>query len=320
MILTVSAVLTATPVFSSQEIVPTSHATVGHINRKPGNILRMGLHVSGINRLDPHFAAGSQDRAVADMVFNGLLRYQPGNAPRIEPDLAAELPEFKIVSGRQVWTILLKKGIMFHPGPSSEAYELTADDVVFSLEKSSSKDHSAYSGDYIGMKIQKEDRYTVSITLDNPISPILFFPKITNYAGGFIVSRKAIQAAGYDGFAKHPVGTGPFRFESYEQSRRLILKANESYFRGSPLLDRVEILCMPHLKDREAGILSGNLDLTLGTPYQEWFDKIQTYKDITLDTFGVGEPAALYMNTTMPPLMISECVKPLPMLWIVKNF
>lgn len=53
-----------------------------------GHVLRFGVHVSAMGRMDPHFAAGSQDRALADMVFNGLLRYAPGNAPRIEPDLA----------------------------------------------------------------------------------------------------------------------------------------------------------------------------------------------------------------------------------------
>ena len=74
------------------------------------NILRFGVHVSGMGKLDPHFAAGSQDRALADMVFNGLLRYQPGNAPKIEPDLALSLPEFKMVDGRQVWTVNLRKG------------------------------------------------------------------------------------------------------------------------------------------------------------------------------------------------------------------
>ncbi len=36
-------------------------------------VLRFGSHVSEMGKLDPHFAAGSQDRAVADMVFN--VRY-----------------------------------------------------------------------------------------------------------------------------------------------------------------------------------------------------------------------------------------------------
>ncbi|MBR9985382.1 MAG: hypothetical protein KFF68_05680 [Desulfosarcina sp.] len=88
-------------------------------------MLRFGIHVSEMGNLDPHFAAGSQDRALADMVFNGLLRYQPGNAPKIEPDLAEQIPGFEMIGGRQVWTVKLRKGILFHPGPQTAAYALT---------------------------------------------------------------------------------------------------------------------------------------------------------------------------------------------------
>jgi ABC-type transport system substrate-binding protein len=94
-----------------------------------GHVLRFGVHVSAMGRMDPHFAAGSQDRALADMVFNGLLRYAPGNAPRIEPDLAERMPEFKMRGGRQIWTVHLRRGVMFHDGPGAQAYEMTAEDV-----------------------------------------------------------------------------------------------------------------------------------------------------------------------------------------------
>jgi peptide/nickel transport system substrate-binding protein len=87
---------------------------------KPGNVLRFGMHVSEMGKMDPHFAAGSQSRVLADMVFNGLLRYEPGNAPTIEPDLAESMPEFTMAGGRQIWTFHLRKGVMFHPGPLTE--------------------------------------------------------------------------------------------------------------------------------------------------------------------------------------------------------
>ncbi len=97
-------------------------------------VLRFGLHVSEMGTLDPHFAAGSQDRVAADMIFNGLLRYQPGNTPRIERDLAKAIPDFEIIDGKQIWMFELRKGVLFHPGPGIDSYELTADDVVYSLK------------------------------------------------------------------------------------------------------------------------------------------------------------------------------------------
>lgn len=265
-------------------------------------VLRFGLHVSGMGTLDPHFAAQSQDRAAADMIFNGLLRYQPGNAPRIEPDLAKAIPEFKIVNGKQIWMIELRKGILFHPGLGIAPYELTADDVVYSLKKAADPKFSAYAGGYAGMTFEKTGAYTFKIILRKPLSPILFLPKITDYAGGFIVSKKAIESLGYEKYKTHPIGTGAFMFESYHPDRTLNLKANERYFRGKPKLEGVEIHFLPDMKDREAGLLAGTLDLIMGSGKPGWIEKMEQKPDIVIDIHGVGEVATLYFNPTQKPL------------------
>ncbi len=265
-------------------------------------ILRFGVHVSDMGRLDPHFAAGSQDRAMADMVFNGLLRYQPGNAPRIEPDLAQDMPEFKMVAGQQVWTVKLRKGVMFHPGPVTAAYEMTADDVVYSLNKSADKRFCAYAGEYAGMTFKKVDRYTVQILPPKPLSSILFLPKFTDYAGGFIVSKKAIEAMGYDRFKNHPVGTGPFVFKANHPGKKLILTANERYFRGRPALDGVELHFLPDIKDRETALKSGEIDVITGSAEKGWPEKFEAQPGVVIDAHGVGEVVTIYCNSEASPL------------------
>ena len=265
-------------------------------------VLRFGVHVSGMGKLDPHFAAGSQDRAVADMVFNGLLRYQPGNAPKIEPDLAMNIPEFKMAGGRQVWTIKLRKGVMFHPGPETPAYELTADDVVYSLQKSADRDFCAYAGEYAGMTVEKTGPYTVRLTLEKPLSPTLFFPKLTNYAGGFIISKKAVETMGYERFKQHPVGTGPFIFKRYQPGENLILKAHTRYFRGRPLLQGVELHFLPDIKKREAAFRAGDVDVITGYGDKGWVERVEKLKDVVFDTHGVGEVITIYFNISVSPL------------------
>lgn len=66
--------------------------------------IRYGTHVSRIGTFDPHMASAASDRMIADMLFNGLLRYRPGAAPEIEPDLAAAMPDMQMVNGKQAWT------------------------------------------------------------------------------------------------------------------------------------------------------------------------------------------------------------------------
>ena len=133
-------------------------------------VLRLGVNAADLATLDPHFASGTQDRNVVDMVFNALVRFVPGNSAEIEPDIAAAIPEPEIVDGKQVWTFELRDDVMCHPGPDTEAYPLTADDVVYSLQKSADADRSAFAGDYAGMTVEKVDDHTVTITMDSPLS------------------------------------------------------------------------------------------------------------------------------------------------------
>jgi peptide/nickel transport system substrate-binding protein len=265
-------------------------------------VLKFGVHVSAMGNLDPHFAAASQDRAFADMVFNGLLRYVPGNAPRIEPDLALDMPSFRMEGGKQIWSISLRRGVYFHPGPGTPAHELTADDVIFSLKKSADKKYCAYAGEYKGMAIKKQDDYGLEIILEEPISSILFFPKLTNYGGGFIISKKAVATMGYEGFKSHPIGTGPFAFKELLPGSKLALTANRQYFRGTPKLAGVEIVFVPEMKEREKGLKQGQLDVITGSAEKGWIETMEKDDTLQIDTHGVGEVGTIHLNTRMKPL------------------
>lgn len=212
------------------------------------NILRLALHVSGIGSMDPHRITGSQDRAFADLVYNGLLRYRPGQAPSIEPDLAERIPDFKMINGRQVWTVALKRNVMFHSAPGVKAHEMTADDVVFSLQKTADNEYSTSPGEYEGIEVEKISRYKVRIIPEKPISPVLFLPKLTDVGSGCIISKKAVQKTGYKEFLRHPVGTGPFAFKRHIKGEKIILSAHENYFRGGPSLPGWKSILSPGQK------------------------------------------------------------------------
>src|SRR5690348_9553930 len=81
-----------------------------------GGTLRVGQAASDLGTLDPDYASGTQDRALIDMVFNGLLRYKPGDATTFEPDLATNLPDASAgQDGHQTWSFSLRHGVMCHP-------------------------------------------------------------------------------------------------------------------------------------------------------------------------------------------------------------
>jgi len=265
-------------------------------------LLRLGIDAADLGTGDPHRAASRNDRAVVDMIFNGLLRYRPGEAPAIEPDLAVAIPDPRIVDGRQVWRFELRRDVMCHPGPQTEAYELTADDVVYSLRRAADPAVSAYAGDYEGMTVSKIDDFTVELTFETPLSSILFFPKVADYAGGFIVCQKPAESLGDQAFAAHPVGTGPFIFDSRVAGDRISLRANESYFRGRPQLDGVEVHYVPEFEQRDLGMRTGELDVIFGSEQPDWFEAVRGDDSIQVDVFGVGQVITMHFNTTKPPL------------------
>jgi len=269
---------------------------------RSGGILRIAQNAADLGSLDPHFGSGTQDRALVDMVFNGLVRFKPGDATAFDPDLATTLPGPTSDSeGRQVWTFFLRHGVMCQPSEGVPAYELTSEDVMYSLQKAANKETSAYSSDYAGMTFAADDPYSVTITLAKPLSSALFFPRVANYSGGYIVCKRATQKLGPDGLKTHPVGTGPFMFKGYSPKERVELVANDAYFRGKPQLDGIEYRYMADLNSRELGLRAGQLDVIAGQGDDKWVDQISSAPNVNVDVFGVGEVTTIYFNVTKPP-------------------
>jgi len=291
------------PVPETGEDAASGEGAAAESTEGEAQMLQFGMDAADLGTLDPHFAAATPDRTVVDMVFNALVRYAPGNAPEIEPDLAVEIPEPEVTDdGQQVWTFQLREGVMCHPGPETDAYELTAEDVVYSLNKSTNADRSAYASAYEGMTFAALDDYTVQITLEQPLSPVLFLPSVADYAGGFIVCSQALEAMGDEAFKTHPVGTGPFMFESYTPQDRVVLTANADYFRGAPLLAGVEARYMPDFSSRELGLQAGELHVIDGLSDSAWIQSISAEEDLIIDVFGPGEVTTVHFNTSVEPL------------------
>ncbi len=74
--------------------------------------LNIAFDAGDLKSLDPHRAAATADRAIVDMMFNGLVRYPPGNQVKLEPDIAES---WTVSADKKVWTFKLRKGVFFHP-------------------------------------------------------------------------------------------------------------------------------------------------------------------------------------------------------------
>ncbi len=262
-------------------------------------VLKIAFDAGDAKSLDPHRATTTVDRSTVDAIFNGLVRYPPGNQVMIQPDLAKA---WEISQDLRTWTFHLRKGVYFHPFPGfPKGYELTSEDVVYSLQRAADPKFSSYAGEYTGIKVKALDKYTVQITTENALSEPLFLAKFANYAGGFIVCKKAIEKKGGDWFKTHPVGTGPFKFASYEPQQKTVLVRNDKYFRGKPILEKVVIRYMPNVASREFGLRTGELHIIEGLNEAKWVKKISTFPEVKVQTFGPCEVQFLHFNMTKKP-------------------
>ncbi|MGN6485728.1 MAG: ABC transporter substrate-binding protein, partial [Thermomicrobiales bacterium] len=256
--------------------------------------LRLGTNSADIANLDPHMASGTQDRSIVDMVFNGLVRFKPGDSSQFEPDLATEMPTAS--DDGKTWTFTLREGVKVHPSASTGAYDLTSADVLFSFQKAANADTSSYAGNYAGWSFAAPDPATFVITLAEPLSEALFLPQVANYSGGYIVPQAAYEALGADGFKSAPVGTGPFAFNAYTPQNSVLLAAHDAYFRGAPKLGGVEVRFVADSTSRELALQSGDLEVIVGLPEAQWVDRMNGMDGLHVDVFGVGEVVFLNLD------------------------
>jgi peptide/nickel transport system substrate-binding protein len=265
------------------------------VQAAPKTDLVVGMAAQDVGKLDPHLAVSTIDRAVVAWMFNGLVRFKPGSmSPAdIEPDLAER---WESNADKTVWTFHLRHGVKFH-----ETYgELTADDVVFSLTKAADPNRSAASGDFAAFdKVEAIDPYTVRITLKKAIPSLLGV--VTNYSGGYIVSKKAVEALG-EKFNAHPIGTGPFAFASVTPNQSLELVAFKDYFRGAPKIQKISYRFLPSNASRDLAFQNGELDLEYGNPDQTWIDRMKKLPGAVVDVFDPAEEGILHLNMTQKPL------------------
>jgi peptide/nickel transport system substrate-binding protein len=276
-------------------ILANAPATVA----QDGNTLRLATNVSDLQSLDAHFGVGTQDRIVVDMVHNGLIRFTPGTEDEFEPDLAEDMPAVEENDdGTQTWTFLLREGVIPHPINGTELPELTVSDILFSYEKAADPNRSAFSYDYVGWTFEADEASrTFRVTVPQPLSPLLFHPKVANLSGGFIIPQAAWEMLGADGLVTHPVGTGPFMYSRYSPQNRFELVAHKDFFRGEPQLDGVHVVYLPDPTSRELALQTGDIEVTDGVRERSWVDRIDASEGLSVDMFGVHESLNIHLST-----------------------
>ena len=257
--------------------------------------LTIGMASADAGRLDPHVAITTPDKGLLHYMFNGLVRIAPGQASPeyIEPDIAES---WTASDDGLVWTFTLREDVACH----GDWGMLTAEDVVFSLERAANSETSAFAGDYAAVSsFEATGEYEVTITLENPVPSLLGM--LVGYHGGNIVCRAAVEEMGEE-FERAPVGTGPWMFEEYQPQQYVRLVAHENYFRGAPEIKEIIYRYIPSDSSRDLAFQAGEIDMLYGRQDQTWLDRIRQVPDTTVVAMRPGEMSQLMLNMRMEPM------------------
>ena len=255
--------------------------------------LVLGGAANDVGKLDPHFASSTADRTLTAILNGALVRFAPGSTDpnSIEADLAESWTHS---DDKLVWTFKLRPGVQFHHGYG----EVTAEDVVFSLTKAADPSRSAFASDYAAFdKVEALDSHTVQITLKHNIPSVLGV--LANYAGGFILSKKAVEERG-EAFTLNPVGFGPFALDKIEAGVAAHLVAHKDYFRGTPKLETVTYRFLNAAAARDLAFTAGEIDASTGTSDPRWLARTRE-SGALVDIFEPAELTNLHVNTKMAP-------------------
>lgn len=148
-------------------------------------------------------------------------------------------------------TLTLKKGIKFHDGT-----DFNAEAVKWNLEKQM---EAGAGGVSYYESVECTDDYTVVIHLKSWSNIIV--ANLASYAG-MMISPTACETNGVDWAKNNPVGTGPFKFVSWEKDVKIVYEKNENYWQeGLPYLDGVEISFTADSTSREFSFRNGDIDV-----------------------------------------------------------
>jgi ABC-type transport system substrate-binding protein len=217
--------------------------------------------------LDPLLSNDVYSTTVANQIFVPLLRFGANLDPT--PALART---WTISPDGLTYTFWLHAGVRFHNGRP-----VTAHDVAYSIERAfapgvasnvashylaaiegAEESRVGHARHRWGVEVRGDDE--IVIRLQRPDPSFLWALCLPQVA---VVPREEVEAHGADGFARHPVGCGPFRFVEWTD-QRVVLTANPDYFAAPPYLDTLVFITPATLVATAGahGLLQGRVHLT----------------------------------------------------------
>ena len=243
---------------------------------------------------DPRVTSSRHEYQVIAQIFDTLIASDGSN--KLFPGLATA---WDVAADGKSVTLKLRTDVGFHDGTpfDAEAVKFTFDTIAD--PKTASEGAITQLGPYAGTDVI--DPYTVRVNYSQP-----FGAALASYAEGTLapVSPVAVKRLGNQGFARAPVGAGPFRFVSWEEGRQVIVERFDKYnwapgynaHTGPSSVQRVVTRFIGDASTRVAALEAGEIDVSDATPILDMKRFGDTKGYATMIGNAAGIPFGLELN------------------------
>jgi len=197
--------------------------------------------------LDPHVQWDTDSYHVYRNIFDNLVTRNPDG--KIVPQIAKAWRYENDIT----LVLDLRTDVRFHDGTP-----LTVDDVAWSVQRIIDPAFKSPQLSQFNSIVKAEAVGTdkVRLTTSSPYPALL--AQLVKLS---IVPRAYVQKVGNEKFNVEPMGSGPYRFVSWQKGVRVTLAANESYWRGRPPFKTVTFQMVPDTATRIANLKTGRADI-----------------------------------------------------------
>ncbi len=261
--------------------------------RSSGFVIALSDNVKTIDPIGSPSVDAASER-VRTLMFNSLVKKD--EKFDYVPELAANIQRS---DDGLSFTFTLRDGVTFHDGrPFTSADAKYTLDTV--LNNNFAKSASFFEGSgtnrtAIVKSIEAPDPRTLIIHLNKQWTGLL--PNLVPIA--------MIPKDSYESEKTHPLGTGPFKFKSYDSSQQVLdLEANANYYDGPPHIASLRARVISDSNAMQAELRAGRIDIA-PLPTSLSPDAIKSLSqdpNLTVDQFLGSNLNLLTFNTQQPPL------------------
>ncbi len=188
------------------------------------------------------------------LLFDGLTSHNGKN--EVAPGLAKS---WEFDETACTYTFHLEEGVVWHDGEP-----FTAEDVKFTIEAVMDPENASENAPNFEdvEEITVTDEHTVSFRLSAPNVAFLDYMTMA-VLPEHLLAGEDMQTSD---FFRAPVGTGPYKLESWDVGQAIVLTKNEDYFKGTPHIDQVIFKIVSDDNAKTLQMAAGELDLALLPP------------------------------------------------------